>query len=185
LKRATSEVKLDANPPMPPQLRNRHKDNWGPLIAIADTFGTEWGQSARDAAVAFARAQQDEDARVLLLHNIRDTFDVRGVDRLFTKTLLAALNDIDDAPWTEWRGLDGKQQPHRLSEGELSSMLKPFGIRPRSIWPLQRTPTSRSAKGYMRAWFEQAWRSYCDDGAADEENGTASQSSTVRHLRSV
>jgi uncharacterized protein DUF3631 len=169
---------------MPPQLRNRHKDNWGPLIAIADTFGTEWGQSARDAAVAFARAQQDEDARVLLLHNIRDTFDVRGVDRLFTKPLLAALNDIDDAPWSEWRGLDGKQQPHRLSQGELATMLAPFGIRPRTIWPLQRTPTSRSAKGYMRVWFEQAWRSYCDGGAA-KENGTASQSSTVRHLRSM
>jgi hypothetical protein len=37
------EVTLDADPVLPPQLRNRQADNWRPLIAIADSFGPEWG----------------------------------------------------------------------------------------------------------------------------------------------
>jgi hypothetical protein len=138
---------------------------------------------AREAAVAFACAQQDEDAQVLLLHDIRAIFDARGVDRLFSKTLVAALNDLDDSPWSEWRGIHGNQQPRRLSPGELATLLAPFGIRPRTIWPLHRTADTKSGKGYMRSQFEQAWHSYCDGDAADD--GTASQSSTVRHLRSV
>jgi hypothetical protein len=55
-------------------------------------------------------------------------------------TLAAELNAIDDAPWSEWHGLRDDQQPRRLSPGELAKMLAPFGIRPRTIWPLGRTP---------------------------------------------
>jgi hypothetical protein len=175
------EVALHVDPAMPSELRNRQADNWRPLIAIADTFGPEWGQLARDAAVAFACAHQDEDAAVLLLHDIRGIFDQRGVDRMTSAALVAGLVDIDDAPWSEWRGVHGNQQPRRLSQGGLAQMLAPFGIRPRTIWPLHRTSTSRSGKGYLRSQFEQAWRSYCGDAS----DGTASQSSAVRHLRSM
>ena len=178
------EVTLAQDPPMPTELRiNRKADNWRPLLAIADSFGPEWGRLAREAAVAFASAHQDEDAPVLLLHDIRSVFDARGADRLTSVALVAALNDVEDAPWSEWRGLHGNQQPRRLSPGELARLLAPFGIRPRTIWPPQRTPTSKSAKGYYRSQFEQAWCSYCDDAADDD--GTTSQASTVRHLRSV
>jgi hypothetical protein len=72
-----------------------------------------------------------------------------------------------------------------LSQGELARMLAPFEIRPKTTWPLQRTPTSRSAKGYLRSRFEQAWASYCDASDDDGPGGTSSQSSTVRHLRGV
>jgi hypothetical protein len=172
------EVELDADPAMPPQLRNRQADNWRPLIAIADSFGPEWGRLARDAAIAFAHAHQDEDAGVLLLHDIRGIFDQRGVDRLFSEVLVAALNDLDDSMWCEWRGPQGDKQPHRLSQGGLAQILALFGIRSRTIWPLHRSPTSKSRKGYLRSQFESAWRSYCDDD-------TASQSSMVKHLREV
>jgi hypothetical protein len=173
-----SEVSLAVDPTMPPELRNRQADNWRPLIAIADSFGPEWGRLAREAAVAFAQAYQDEDAAVLLLHDIRNIFDACGVDRMTSVALVLALNEIDDAMWSEWRGPHGNQQPRRLSPGELARLLTPFGIRPRTIWSLHRTAESRSAKGYYRSQFENAWRSYCDAG-------TASQSSTVGHLRSA
>jgi hypothetical protein len=171
----TREVQLNTDPELP-QLRNRQADNWRPLIAIADTFGPEWGRLARDAAITFARTQQDEDAAVLLLHDIRSIFDQRGVDRLSSEELVAALNDLEDSMWCEWRGPQGDQQPHRLSQGGLAQMVGQFGIRPRTIWPLHRGPISKSKKGYLREQFESAWRSYCD-------TDTASQSSAVRHLR--
>jgi hypothetical protein len=33
------------------------------------------------------------------------------------------------------------------------------------IWPLHRSPDSRSKKGYLRSQFDGAWRSYCDADA--------------------
>jgi hypothetical protein len=107
---------------------------------------------------------------VVLLRHIRDVFDARGVDRLFSRVLVQALNEIDDAPWSEWRGVRDDQQPRRLSQGELARLLRPFRIRPRTVWPMRTT----SAKGYYRHQFEQAWRNYCDGQAAD---GTPSQPS--------
>jgi hypothetical protein len=54
--------------------------------------------------------------------------------------------------------------------------------RDRTIWPSQRNPESLSAKGYLRSQFALAWRSYVD---AANDDGTALQPHTVRHLRSV
>jgi hypothetical protein len=172
-------VTLNRNPEMPPQLRNRQADNWRPLIAIADSFGPEWGRLAREAAVAFARSYQDEDAAVILLDDIRSVFDTRHIDRLPSVTLTEALNALDDSLWCEWRGLRGDQQPRHLSQGELAKLLKPFGIRPRSIWPTSRVPGSKSAKGYYRSQFEAAWRAYC------AENGTPSQANNTRSLHAA
>src|SRR5262249_44581177 len=155
------EVRLEQDPVMPTGLNNRLADNWRPLLAIADTFGPEWGRLAREAAVAFAREHHDENAQVLLLQDIRDVFDARDVDRLFSAALVDALNNIEDAMWSEWRGLHGNQQPRCLSPGELARLLAPFGVRPRTIWLLPRGPDSRSAKGYYRAQFVQAWASFC------------------------
>jgi hypothetical protein len=180
---------LNTDPAMPEQIKNhRQADNWRPLIAIADSFGSPCGRLAREAAIEFAQMQQDEDAQVQLLHDIRTVFDERNVDRLFSEQLVAALVAIEDAMWTEWRGLHGGQQPHHLTQNELAKLLGPFDIRPKTIWPPQRTAASRSAKGYLRSQFEQAWASYCDafdDGPEGGTGGTASQSSNVRHLRRV
>jgi len=177
LLRWTRDVELDADPELPPDLHNRLADNWRPLIAIADACG--WGDRAREAAVEFARSHHDEDCQVLLLRDIRAVFDARIVDRLASAVLVADLHAIDDAMWSEWRGLRGGHQMHRLSQNDLAMLLAPFGIRPRTVWPLNRTASSKSAKGYYRSQFEAAWRAYCAD------DGTASQTSNVRHLRNV
>ena len=100
---------------MPAQLRDRQADNWRPLIAIADAFGADWARRAREAAVSWAGQHQDEDAAVVLLGDIRDIFDGRGVDRLPSKTMVDHLNAADDALWSEWRGIHGNQQPRKLS----------------------------------------------------------------------
>ena len=175
-------VQLNRDPDMPTELRGRKADNWRPLIAIADACGPVWGELARDAAVALTRANRDEAAAITLLNHIRQIFEVRGVDRLASKLLLADLLALDEM-WSEWRGVRGDEHPRKLTQGAIALLLNPFGIRPRNIWPLHRTPTDTSARGYMRSWFEQAWRAYCDGEATDD--GTAAQASNIRRLRSV
>jgi hypothetical protein len=169
------EVKLNPDPEMPATLRNRFTDNWRPLLSIADSL--DWGTKAREAMMIFAREYQDADAKILLLTDIRKAFTACRLDRMSSKTLLDALHEIDDADWKEFRGTAGDQQPHKLKESELASMLRDFFIRPRSIWPLRRTSKDKSAKGYRRSWFEEAWDKYCAD------DGTTAHPSNIRTMR--
>jgi hypothetical protein len=173
------DAALNSDPPMPAPLRDRQADNWRPLIAIADAFGADWATRAREAAVFLAGRHQDEDAAVVLLRDIRDIFDGRGVARLPSKTMVDHLNGADDAMWSEWRGILGNQQPRKLSQGELASLLEPFQIRPRTIRIRSDRCDRPTAKGYYRIQFEAAWRSYCQNDV------TPSQPKDIRHLRRV
>jgi hypothetical protein len=166
---------INPDPDMPAELHNRHGDNWRPLIAVADACSPEWGARAREAAIAFSRAYRDEDIAVMLLHHVRQVFDVRGVDRILGKLLVEDLVAMDDVEWSEWRGLQGDQQPRKLTQAMLATLLRPFGIRPHSIWPLQRQALAgaKSGKGYLRSQFEAVWRAYCDEG------GTAAHASKI------
>ena len=164
------DAALNLDPDMPVELRGRTADNWRPLISIADACSEAWGGLAREAAVAFAQAYRDEDIVVILLRDIREIFDARGVDRLSSKALVDALNAMDDAGWSEYRGPHGDQQPRKLTPGELARLLQSFGIRSRTIWPAQRRSDSKSSRGYLRSQFEKAWASYC--AAADTPTQT-------------
>jgi hypothetical protein len=171
-----SAAALAIDPPLPATLRNRPADNWRPLIAIADVVGGGWGEIAREAAVALSKDRPDEDPGVVLLTDIRDIFDRRRTDRLASQILVADLNEIEDGLWSEWRGPGDDQQPRRLSQGELARMLRPFGIKPRTVWPIPRTQNARSAQGYYRVDFERAWTSYCPPA------NTATHASNIKWL---
>jgi hypothetical protein len=162
------DVVLNPEPEMP--MQNRFADNWRPLISIADSLG--WGKQAREAMVIFAHEYHDADVKILLLIAIRRVFDMRRVDCLPSKKLLEALHGMDEAEWSEFCGVRGDQSPHKLKVTELARMLREFKIRPRSLWPKNRTATSKSKKGYRRSQFEEAWRKYC------AEDGTPAHAAT-------
>jgi hypothetical protein len=42
------QCRLNLDPPMPEELRNRAADNWRPLLSIADACSPAWGKSARE-----------------------------------------------------------------------------------------------------------------------------------------
>ena len=174
-------VVLALDPDIPAELRGRHADNWRPLLSIADACGPEWSVHARDAAVAFSRGDREEDIAVTLLFHVRDVFDALAADRLASKRLTDELISLDsaDAAWAEYRGPSGTERPRKLTQGALAALLRPFGIRPRTIWPLARTATTKSFRGYYRADFDAVWQSYCDGGV------TPSQPRQIRRLRSV
>jgi hypothetical protein len=165
---------LSLDPPMPPSLQNRAADNWRVLLAIADDLGH--GEDARSAAIALCSDHPDEDPGVVLLADIRTVFVTHGIDRIASSTLVAALLEMEDGLWHEWRGTRDDGPPRKLTQGELARLLRTFQITPRTIWPSPRRPSDRSCRGYLRAQFEAAWRAYCP--AAD----TPTQSAKIRYL---
>jgi hypothetical protein len=175
--RRDPQLRLNPDPEMPAGVRNRFADNWRPLLSVADSIG--WGQEARAAMMVMVQKFEDADSKISLLTDIRKVFDARVADRLFSSVLLEALHELDAGDWTEFHGLRGDAQPHKLKSGELASMLRDFGIRPRPIWPLNRTPKSKSARGYRRQQFEATWRMYCS------ESVTPSQAKGIKSLLHV
>jgi hypothetical protein len=176
---AGDKPKLDLDPDLPTDLKNRVADNWRPLISVADCFGAYWSGAARKAAITFAHAYHDEDAGVVLLSDIRGIFNRISADRIASVDLITALLDIEESGWSEYRGARDDQTPRKLSQGEMARLLRPFGIRPRSIWPqARRRKGSSSQKGYYRAQFESAWARYCSPA------GTTAQASNVTFIGS-
>jgi hypothetical protein len=154
-----AKCSLNRNPPTPPSLQNRTADNWRALLSIADDLC--YGEEARNAATELSGNRPDEDPAVVLLTDIRAVFNERGVDRIGSRNLVDALVTRDDGYWGEWRGPNDDRPSRNLTQGELAKLLRPFGIVPRTIWPVHRRAIDKSSRGYMKSQFEQAWRAYC------------------------
>ena len=85
----------------------------------------------------------------------------RRVDRFPSKFMVRTLNLLPHGLWIDWRGKEGTDAPRPMTQGIMAKLLEPFGIKPGTIWPLPRTPDSKSARGYYRSQFEDAWARYC------------------------
>jgi hypothetical protein len=143
---------LSAARPSVPNLGDddRAAETWEPLLAIADAAGGDWPRQAREAAVSLHGDvdTQRESEGIRLLADIRDVFDLRGTDRMFSADLAKALGELEESPWGDLRG-------RALDSPGLARRLRPMEIRPRTI----RIEPDR-AKGYFRADFEDAWSRY-------------------------
>ena len=82
-----------------------------------------------------------------LLAELRQLFDRHHKDRLPSALIVSQLRARDGAPWSDW--------PGGFSPTVLAELLRPFGIRRRTL-----RFDARQAKGYLRADFERAWTSY-------------------------
>src|SRR5262249_20748233 len=60
---------------LPAELHDRAKDNWEPLLAIADLCGGDWPKMAREAAVKLSGIDDDETLGIQLLEDLRWLFE--------------------------------------------------------------------------------------------------------------
>lgn len=142
-------------PTLPEALNDRASDIWEPLLVLAELAGGGWPELARQAAAALSgSAQEPSSPASLLFGDIRAVFEVCQDERLFSRDMVGVLNGLGDRPWREMR----RGKP--VTEMWLAMQLRPYGIRPKTIWI-----GSESAKGYERADFEEAFSRYVTAGA--------------------
>lgn len=132
-----------------PSLNARAADNWRPLIAIADHAGGPWPERARAAAAALSGASDPASHGEVLLADIHEYIEERGVDRVLSGDLVTHLSSLEHRPWPEWR--NGRA----ITTRQLAELLGAFDIHPRPM----RTAAGRG-RGYSVDQFTEAFRRY-------------------------
>jgi hypothetical protein len=152
-----------ARPVAPEDLNDRAADIWEPLLAVSDLAGGNWPERARNAATGLTARAQGESPMAALLLDLMVMFvqDCAAAQasgngkaalwsgRLFSRDIVAALNCCVDRPWVTLRR--GKA----VTEIWLAQQLRPFGIRPKTIWIGE-----EAARGYLEEDFKDAFQRY-------------------------
>jgi len=108
-----------------------------------------WEQNSQDSMLSISPKDEDDSIKVVLLKDIKEVFDNRLVDSMYSEDLVNALVELNDRPWAEWRR--GKQ----LTTNSLARLLKPFKIRPKQI---RRHTTNKN--GYEFSAFKETFKRY-------------------------
>jgi hypothetical protein len=160
-------------------LNDRAADIWEPLLTVADLAGGEWPKVAREAALKLSGGAADNNAIGSLLLDILMGFTQLKVERIASRDLVGWLNRFNYRPWAEAR------KGRAIDELWLAQQLRPYGVRPKTIWL-----DGRTAKGYLEADFAEVWPRYVsrsdldtligDRGAAEEgREGTNENAKTA------
>ena len=141
------------DPSIPTEIANdRAKDCARPLLAIADAVGGRWcGIGRRALTDLYARREGlvEEDLALMLLRDVRGIFDEMQTDKISSETIVCKLLQLSDAPWSE------SHRGKPISKHQLAKLLKPFGIKSKSL-----RHGATTSKGYDREDFEEAFQAY-------------------------
>jgi 5S rRNA maturation endonuclease (ribonuclease M5) len=157
----------EARPDMPAGVEDRDADLWEALLAVADIAGGDWSKRAREAAKALvAMAREIEPSlNIRLLADLRAVFGIK--EQLTTKEILAALHELEDAPWGDLRG-----KP--LSDNQLARRLKQYDVKSKTLRVgKDESGKDHFAKGYERADLHDAWRRYLPPPPSPDKPVTA------------
>ena len=139
-----------AKPSLPEELNDRAQDNWEPLLAIADTAGGVWPELARKAALKISGDKKDTQSRgVELLDDIKEVFDEKKLDRVFTYRLVDYLCEDSEKSWSTYN----RGKP--ITPKQLSARLSGYGIRSKDI-----RIGYEKKKGFETNQFDDAFARY-------------------------
>jgi hypothetical protein len=165
---------LNEWPELPEGIQDRDADIWEPLIAIADTIGGEWPETARNAAVALVTASKNREASlgIRLLADLRQVFG--PLDEMRTADILVHLNRLSEAPWGDLgkgKQLDARGLALRLREYDVEPTVLRFG--------------DSQARGYTRASFKEAWDRYLKTSTAGDDDTRITPENSVTPVTPV
>jgi len=112
---------------VPAVLHDRAGDVWEPLLAVAEAAGGEWPERARQAAIGLTMAAQESYPMATLLFDIYVAFAIRDQARMFSRDVVAELNEHGERPWRQM------QKGKELTEAWLAGCLRPYGMKPMTM----------------------------------------------------
>jgi hypothetical protein len=158
-----------------PDLRdisNRARDNWRPLVAIADIVGGDWPELARKIAAQLSRETSNQSYGTMLLADLRDLFLGQGhfdgerpANELSSSSIVDELTMMDDRPWPEYS--HGKP----LTKNQLARELRAYRIEPHIL----RSAKDKRVRGYSVGDFKRAFEHYLPPAGGDPTVSTVTR----------
>jgi hypothetical protein len=141
-------IPVDAWPTMPAGVADRDADVWEALLVVANTAGGEWPDRARVTAVTLVTDSKVgvPSLGVRLLDDLRTVFGDR--DAMSTVDILAALLDIEEAPYGDFHG-----KP--VGARWLAQHLSKYDVKPKPV-----RIDGGVVKGYSRGDLADPWARY-------------------------
>jgi hypothetical protein len=142
----------NCDPKLPQAAHNRLADNWRPLFAFAEVAGGDWPERAARAFARLVRPDKLEGDSIgtQLLADINRIFHEKGVDKVPSAELAAALAACEGRPWPEFGPGQKPVSPHQMA-----TLLSKYGIMPQK-W----RNGGRTERGYLRADFGLAFQRF-------------------------
>ena len=164
---------MKEEPELPVGLNDRAKDNWEPLLAIAEQAGGNWPQRALTSIWALERDDMEsESCSIILLEDIRALFERGGPSFLPSADILKALEAMEERPWPEFRR--GKA----ITARQLVHLLRPFDIKPK-----QKRDGKDVIRGYTKDSFTDVFARYLAAGSVTPlQTASEAGSSVVRSV---
>ena len=177
----TQTMDLATWPELPIEIEDRSADCWEALVAVADAAGGTWPERSRCAAVTLVTASKaaPHSLGVRLLNDLKTVFDNAGGEHLFTDDILRSLCALDLSPWVDVQG-------QALNARGLATRLGKYEVKPGTV-----RVGGKTAKGYSRSQFHDAWSRYATAQAhevskgSEEHGGEVTTGSGPSHLRAV
>lgn len=152
-------------------LSNRLRDNWRPMLKIADVVGPPWDSFARRSATIPLPKPEDSD-QVRVLRDIRNILFTRKVNHIPSWALVADLLNQKSGGWDHYR-----RDNYPLDERDLSRLLLSFSVRPKSIalskdeqdqFGVKNATSKVVRKGYARDQFVRIFAKYLAGEEAED-----------------
>jgi putative DNA primase/helicase len=140
--------------PTPANLENdRYEDNWEPLLAIAESLGSDCLVMAYQAARTLSNTHDEiKCSGEELLRDIQKAFDHIGTAKISTAKLIDALCSDREGPWSSYS--NGKP----ITARHISNLLADFDITSKNL-----RFDIGILKGYERVEFEDSFARYVSD----------------------
>ena len=133
-------------------MSDRTRDNWRPLLQIADSLGGDWPERARNALrlVVGHEGPDAENIGMLLLSDIQAILRENDDDEDFirSRVLVNELVRLEEGPWGEF-------ERQELTQNKLAKLLAPFEVRTTTIRDGSHTP-----RVYMKKDLEGVLAAY-------------------------
>ena len=150
----TFEHDIDACPPLP---NDRARQNWSALLSVARLVGAKaYEQGMLSVRLLYDTRHLESDRGADLLADIQSVFQSKKADRIPSKELLRALNDMPDRPWAN------HNRGREMNGHGLASALRPFKVK-----PVTYKDGAKPIKGYVLAKLKPVFDRYLEGGDAN------------------
>jgi Protein of unknown function (DUF3631)/Bifunctional DNA primase/polymerase, N-terminal len=132
---------------------NRKRDNWRPLMQIAQFASPRWVGKARLAAGLGDPTESKNDNR-LFIEDVRNIFHTRNTDYIPSNVMLSDLHAQEESGWSHYgKGNDG------MTQKDLAGMMKVYGIKAER-GRLGNGRLGVQSRGYHIAQFESTFQRF-------------------------